>query len=184
MTWLYARDRGRIEADVVIRADGTPWPLDLPIASPGREEAGIVPSCSSISTITRTGPRGTQRGPGGSTTATVAGAPDGGPAATRRGPLPQVSRRLPRRAAPTLIRRSRRTPPGSRRLWSATREIRAQTPSESQGVAAKGDGLYGPAPPDTASDYRPAARRGMLCADLPGGSWHFPPLPLLEVPWC
>ena len=93
----------------------------------------------------------------------MAGAPDGGPAATRRGPLPQVSRRLPRRAAPTLIRRSRRTPPGSRRLWSATREIRAQTPSESQGVAAKGDGSHGPRRPDTVSDYRPAAA---------GASWR------------
>jgi hypothetical protein len=43
MTWLYAHGRGRIEADVVIRADGTPWPLDLPIASPGRGKAGGRP---------------------------------------------------------------------------------------------------------------------------------------------
>jgi hypothetical protein len=33
LTWVYARAIGRLEADVVLRADGTPWPLDLPLAS-------------------------------------------------------------------------------------------------------------------------------------------------------
>jgi hypothetical protein len=40
MTWLHAHVRGCLEADVVSRADGTPWPLELPLASPGREEHG------------------------------------------------------------------------------------------------------------------------------------------------
>ena len=62
MTWLYARDRGRIEADVVIRADGTPWPLDLPIASPGREEAGDRPVLLVDLDDHQDRTRGTQRG--------------------------------------------------------------------------------------------------------------------------
>jgi hypothetical protein len=42
VTWLHAR--GRIEADVVIRADGLPWPLDLAVAPPrpGQAEARPV----------------------------------------------------------------------------------------------------------------------------------------------
>jgi hypothetical protein len=30
---VYTRAIGRLEADVVLRADGTPWPLDLPLAT-------------------------------------------------------------------------------------------------------------------------------------------------------
>jgi hypothetical protein len=33
LTWLSARAIGRLEADVVLRADGTPWLLDLPLAA-------------------------------------------------------------------------------------------------------------------------------------------------------
>ena len=44
VTCLHADRRGRIEADVVIRADGLPWPLDLPVAAPrpGRAEGRLV----------------------------------------------------------------------------------------------------------------------------------------------
>ncbi len=39
-TWLYARDRGRVEADIVLRADGTPWPLYVGLAPPGPRAEG------------------------------------------------------------------------------------------------------------------------------------------------
>jgi hypothetical protein len=35
VTWLYAGVRGRLAADVVVRADGTPWPLDIELVAPG-----------------------------------------------------------------------------------------------------------------------------------------------------
>lgn len=41
-TWLYARDQGQVEADIVLRADGTPWPLGVPFVPPGPRTEGRV----------------------------------------------------------------------------------------------------------------------------------------------
>ncbi len=34
-TWLYARDQGRVKADIVLRADRIPWPMGIPLVPPG-----------------------------------------------------------------------------------------------------------------------------------------------------
>jgi hypothetical protein len=43
MTLAAVQRRGRIEADVLVRADGTPWPLDLPFAAGRPEQLGARP---------------------------------------------------------------------------------------------------------------------------------------------
>lgn len=43
VTMTCAHDRGRLAADVVIRADGTPWPLDLPLRADGPVDGGGRP---------------------------------------------------------------------------------------------------------------------------------------------
>ena len=77
VTWLHANRRGRLETDVLVRADGTPWPFDLPITPPGAGRDGDRTGYWLTSPTTRTGPHVMRPGPGGSTTATAAGPDDG-----------------------------------------------------------------------------------------------------------